>query len=102
MNISEVNLEFKAQHRIVFHNLRLCAALRAFQGDAWMGRQQWWLQNLKFELVNLCNHPSSDYSLYVLVEQRSNVYWTLHYARLECVGSQVDSHGWSATVEQED
>lgn len=51
MSASGVKVEDTARHRMMFHHLRLCTALKAFQKDTWAGRQQWWIQNLKFELV---------------------------------------------------
>ena len=36
---------------MVFHYLRLSAALKAFQNDPQIDHHQWWMKNLKFELV---------------------------------------------------
>ena len=59
------NFEQTARHRMIFHRLRLRRALKAFQKDTWAGRQQWWIQNLKFELVwtqvLTCRHPLTIY-----------------------------------------
>ena len=49
--VKHASLELVAQRRMIFHHLRLSAALKAFQSDTWINRQQWWMQNLKFELV---------------------------------------------------
>ena len=49
--VKHASLELIAQRRMIFHHLRLSAALKAFQSDTWLNRQQWWMQNLKFELV---------------------------------------------------
>jgi hypothetical protein len=49
--VKRASLELTAQRRMIFHHLRLSAALKAFQKDTWTHRQQWWMQNLKFELV---------------------------------------------------
>ena len=54
ISISEVehaSLEHTARRRMAFHYLRLSAALKAFQNDTQIDRQQWWMRNLKFELV---------------------------------------------------
>lgn len=49
--VKHASLELVTQRRMIFHHLRLSAALKAFQSDTWINRQQWWMQNLKFELV---------------------------------------------------
>jgi len=49
--VKHASLEHITQRRMIFHHLRLSAALKAFQSDTWVNRQQWWMQNLKFELV---------------------------------------------------
>lgn len=52
MSTSEAaNIKHNAQRRMFFHYLRLSAALEAFQIDPCAGHQEWWLRNLKFELV---------------------------------------------------
>jgi hypothetical protein len=49
--VKHASLELVAQRRMIFHHLRLSAALKAFQTDTRINHQQWWMQNLKFELV---------------------------------------------------
>ena len=48
MSTSEVDKY--ARRRMVFHHLRLSAALEAFRSDS-TGHRRWWIRNLKFELV---------------------------------------------------
>jgi hypothetical protein len=45
------NFELNARHQMFFHYLRLSAALEAFKNDKYAGHQQWWMRNLKSELV---------------------------------------------------
>ena len=54
-SISEVrhaSSDSPARRRMIFHQVRLSAALKAFQKDKCQtSRQKWWTQNLEFELV---------------------------------------------------
>jgi hypothetical protein len=88
MDMSEVQntgLELIAWCRMVFHYLRLYAALKAFHGDM-VERQQWWVQNLKFELVYMSNN---------LLATTHNAFWQTN--ALTFVGL-CTTQGWNVSV----
>ena len=54
-----------AQRRMIFHHVRLSAALKAFQKDKCQtSRQKWWMQNLEFELV--WTQPLTDQCIFTM------------------------------------
>lgn len=85
VNMSEVENAGLARRRIIFHYLRLCAALKAFHRDTSARRQQWWMQNLKFELV------------FILNDSLAPTHNTLQTNALTFVGLCA-SQGWDVSV----